>query len=209
MKVPETLILVCSILIFVSLLSPISAQLTSVEYNDLALTKFYSGEIKKACGLFQKALDREPKNLQYLVNSAACRLRFGVETSQRMFQEALKLDPTYESALNYSQDIETLRARVEQIAPLSPLDAPRSEDWHLVFEEPDAPVSPSGAASSVVFKKQEYHLHIPRVTVEELAKNKTLLSGHFPYVLTGPYSPSNPDNPNIPANIHVITLSNI
>ena len=28
----------CSILIFVSLLSPISAQLTSVEYNDLALT---------------------------------------------------------------------------------------------------------------------------------------------------------------------------
>ncbi len=33
--------------------------------------------------------------------------------------------------------------------------------------------------------RQLYKLHIPRVTAEELAANSTLMSGHWPYVLTG------------------------
>jgi hypothetical protein len=33
--------------------------------------------------------------------------------------------------------------------------------------------------------RQAYKLHIPRVTAEELAANKTLMSGHWPYVLVG------------------------
>ena len=32
--------------------------------------------------------------------------------------------------------------------------------------------------------KQRFKLHIPRVTMAELARNKTLLSGHWPYVIT-------------------------
>ena len=33
--------------------------------------------------------------------------------------------------------------------------------------------------------RQMFKLHIPRVTAEELAANSTLMSGHWPYVLTG------------------------
>ena len=33
--------------------------------------------------------------------------------------------------------------------------------------------------------RQQYALHIPRVTAAELAANATLMSGHWPYVLTG------------------------
>ena len=33
--------------------------------------------------------------------------------------------------------------------------------------------------------KQQFKLHVPRVTAEELAANETLMSGHWAYILTG------------------------
>jgi hypothetical protein len=108
------------------------------EFNSLGVTKFESGDIKKACGLFQKALDVEPTSVEALTNSAMCRISFGLETGKSLFEQVLTLNPTYQPALSGLQSLESIQQIVksQNLSPVKPLPLPiTAPDWATIFNE--------------------------------------------------------------------------
>ena len=150
--------------------TPTSSQSnpTAEEITKTAIQHAKSGKnTKKALNLFRQAIELSPKTAKYHVNLGQLILNTMIEDAStfkqkyillrkaiKYFQKAIKLQPKYKRA-----EKNLLKAKLRE---------KKLKKEQKIHNQP----------------KQKFKLTIPRVTMAELARNKTLLSGHWPYVIT-------------------------
>lgn len=99
---------------------------TAVSINDQAIELATSGKLQASLELFEKAMELEPDNPEYVNNLGVSYMRLNdLKRASRLFKKALDMDPENEDALANIQELNKLRMKQAKSKPVPAKPAKR------------------------------------------------------------------------------------